>query len=561
MATFTTNYNLSKIELAENSLNAIFTEGNQNLDLIDELLKTQENNLNNYVNTSEQLYTEIEVTENQRQINEGIRGTNEVLRGTNENNRIQQYNKSVIATNKAEDISVWEEFNPLHPYLPLNKVSYNGDSYINIIACTGIYPINTTNFLPIAKHGSNGFSSIIESKFTVTVDNTTNLIHGIVGFDLSKDILVVIDNYNGGELEKGIEYTENVNLLSVDLIGWSAKVGESFNFKLFKNLNEATIQTIIDNSIIAKTNLDGSISSGNTTKTALQNVIDTANLTTYASKGSVDSLVVSVATKQNKPTTTNTAIGIDALKNSIADKNNTANGFQALYANTSGYGNTADGMNSLKANTEGVNNTATGEYALSNETTGSFNTAIGYCALLLKQDGTNNAISNNCTGIGVNTKISGDNQVQLGDNSTTTYCYGAIQNRSDIRDKTDIQDTILGLDFIKALRPVEFKWDYREDYIQEVEKEDGTIEVIKLLKDGSKKRTRLHQGFIAQEVKQIMDTQNIDFAGFQDHSINGGCDVLSLGYSEFISPMVKAIQEQQKMIEELKKEIELLKLK
>src|SRR3546814_13145999 len=63
--------------------------------------------------------------------------------------------------------------------------------------------------------------------------------------------------------------------------------------------------------------------------------------------------------------------------------------------------------------------------------------------------------------------ISGANQVQLGDSATTSYVYGTVQNRSDARDKADIRDTQLGLDFIKALRPVDYRWDMREDYLKE----------------------------------------------------------------------------------------------
>jgi hypothetical protein len=38
-------------------------------------------------------------------------------------------------------------------------------------------------------------------------------------------------------------------------------------------------------------------------------------------------------------------------------------------------------------------------------------------------------------------------------------------------------------------------------------------------------------------------------------------DTYGLAYSQFVVPLVKAIQEQQEMIESLKKEIELLKAK
>ena len=58
-------------------------------------------------------------------------------------------------------------------------------------------------------------------------------------------------------------------------------------------------------------------------------------------------------------------------------------------------------------------------------------------------------------------------------------------------------------------------------------------------------RLTRHHGLIAQEVRDVLATQGIDFGGFQDHAVNGGEDVLSLGYDELIAPMIKAIQEQQ----------------
>ena len=151
----------------------------------------------------------------------------------------------------------------------------------------------------------------------------------------------------------------------------------------------------------------------------------------------------------------------------------------------------------------------------------------------------------NSIAIGAWSKVTGSNQCQLGTTGVTTYTYGSVQDRSDARDKTDIRDTILGLDFINALRPVDFKWDYRDDYIEiEADETDITkINYIKHEKDGSKKRTRYHHGLIAQEVKKVMDKFNIDFGGYQDHKINGGDDVLTIGYSELISPIIKAIQE------------------
>jgi hypothetical protein len=269
----------------------------------------------------------------------------------------------------------------------------------------------------------------------------------------------------------------------------------------------------------------------------------------------------------------NTASGSVALRDNTTGYQNTASGASALASNTTGNANTASGSTALFANTTGIENTASGVNALDSNTTGNYNTASGTFAL------SNNTTFSNIGGFGYNAQVTGDNQIQLGDAATTTYAYGAVQNRSDIRDKADIRDTTLGLEFVNALRPVDFKWDLREDYRPEAPKsvvkptelkedasdedkakyaeelaayeayvvlKDKWLEDVKLANithDGSKKRSRFHHGLIAQEVKAVLDSKGIDFGGFQDHSVKGGDDVLSIGYEELIAPMLKAIQE------------------
>ena len=271
------------------------------------------------------------------------------------------------------------------------------------------------------------------------------------------------------------------------------------------------------------------------------------------------------ALRSNTTGIRNVALGGWALSSNTTGYNNTASGAGALQNNTTGYSNTASGVAALNNNTTGYSNTASGVHALYNNTTGTNNTASGVNALY------NNTTFSNVSGFGFNSQVTGSNQVQLGDSATITYVYGTVQNRSDIRDKADIRDTVLGLDFIQSLRPVDYRWDMREDYKPErpeleVPKiEDEEYEVKKaeydllmaewlegckhenIIRDGSKKRTRYHQGFIAQEVMAL----GVEFGGIQDHSIEGGDDVLSIGYDELIAPMVKAIQEQQNMISEL----------
>lgn len=167
-------------------------------------------------------------------------------------------------------------------------------------------------------------------------------------------------------------------------------------------------------------------------------------------------------------------------------------------------------------------------------------TAVGQAALSKSVDGSAYTSSHeNVTGIGYDSRVSGANQVQLGNPATTTYVYGTVQNRSDARDKADVRDTKLGLSFIEKLRPVDYRWDMREDYAET--DDDGNT--IFHERDGSRKRSRYHHGFVAQEVQKVIEETGEDFGGLQDHSVNGGADVLSIGYDEVIAPLVKAVQE------------------
>ena len=244
----------------------------------------------------------------------------------------------------------------------------------------------------------------------------------------------------------------------------------------------------------------------------------------------------------------NTANGCSALENNTTGSTNTANGCFALQQNTTGSNNTANGCFALQQNTTGGYNTANGQGALSNNTTGSNNTAIGYCAL--------NSLTaySCCTGLGYNAQVTGNNQVQLGDTSVTIYAQKALVTRSDARDKLDIEDSPLGLNFILKLRPRKYRMNSREAYFEQEKERDFSA-----TNDGSKADKRPHYGLVAQEVKEVMNELNVDFAGYLDSKVDGGEDVLSLGYTEFIAPMIKAIQEQQNMIEALQKQIEELK--
>jgi hypothetical protein len=317
-----------------------------------------------------------------------------------------------------------------------------------------------------------------------------------------------------------------------------------------------TVNDVVINSIKVGKGA-GNISSN----TALGEIALIANTTGY-NNTSLGTQTLQFNTTGNN----NTANGVNALSSNTTGDYNTATGVSTLQSNTIGSANTANGYAALSSNTTGTNNTANGNGSLSNNTTGYLNSALGVNSL------SSNTTYANCSGIGSSSQVTGDAQIQLGNSATTTYVYGTVQNRSDLRDKADVRNTVLGLDFISKLRPVDYKWDMREDYKTEApsplsedateeEKEaykivmDEWLESVKLdnlTHDGTNKRNRFHHGLIAQEVQDIIEETGVDFGGFQDHKISQGQDVLSIGYDELIAPMIKAIQE-------LKAEIELLK--
>jgi hypothetical protein len=115
--------------------------------------------------------------------------------------------------------------------------------------------------------------------------------------------------------------------------------------------------------------------------------------------------------------------------------------------------------------------------------------------------------------------------------------YEVTVSTSDRRLKTDISDSQLGLDFINALHPVQFRWkDKKIAYLYDASGNTPT---------GSNPGKRFHHGFVAQEVKAALDSMGQDsgmFMELQDgpESIKG---LNALRHEEFIGPVVKAIQE------------------
>jgi len=137
------------------------------------------------------------------------------------------------------------------------------------------------------------------------------------------------------------------------------------------------------------------------------------------------------------------------------------------------------------------------------------------------------------------------------------YATNTTISSSDKRMKSDISNSKLGLDFINKLNPVSYRFN---------------------------DKNRTHYGLISQEVRDVLKSVGVNFNGEKTDGFAGYCydfieaknqkiddtgkieveeseekDIYSLRYSEFIAPMIKAIQELSTKVTEQQAEIDNLK--
>jgi len=278
---------------------------------------------------------------------------------------------------------------------------------------------------------------------------------------------------------------------------------------------------------------------------------------------------------------TNIAIGLSAMSSNTIGEFNIAIGKSALASKTDGDGNIAIGNLALEDNQLGGNNIALGRNAGTNNTTGSNNLFLGSFAGWSEQgsnklyigsyeseghipliygefddalltfnakvgigtntpevplhvvDGTDASLSNN-SGQLLLGELNGDNlildknEIQARDNGAASilflqqnggdvYVGNAIVHASDKRLKRDIANISYGLKDILKLRPTEYFW---------------------------KGRTQDHKslGLIAQEVDEVIENV-VTYDEKQDK--------YGVSYTELIPVLIKALQEQQEVINTL----------
>jgi len=235
-------------------------------------------------------------------------------------------------------------------------------------------------------------------------------------------------------------------------------------------------------------------------------------------------------------------VGVQSAINLLGD-NNVAIGYLSMNASNIATGNVCVGSGSGSSIIDSVGNTFIGNSAGNQNTYGVGNTSLGNSAGLSITTGNQNVFIGDNSGAAL-PSITGSNvicigkesnptngtvsnQITLGNSAITTLrCQvTSITSLSDARDKTNVEESDYGIDFVNSLKPVKFEWNTR---------------------DGAKKGVK-DLGFIAQDLKEL-DDEHLNLVYDENP------DKLEATYGRLIPVLVKAIQD-------LSKEIEILKSK
>lgn len=357
------------------------------------------------------------------------------------------------------------------------------------------------------------------------------------------------DFYTGGAVRIGASST-TCNGSALGGLRYSSAGGgkiELCNGSVWTNVSESSIDSLSDGISNGTSTLflgkDAGIANTGTNNTSVGINALKANTT-----GSNNTAVGYRAMTSLVTGSYNMAFGYDTLSTLTAGADNVAVGANALASSTNTNANVAIGSESSMNNSTGSNNVAVGYGALRNGTTGSNNVAVGYGAGFTGTaitTGTNNtfvgyqagANANNYTNgmaLGNGAVLTASNRIVLG-NTAIAAIYAQVTSItaiSDRRRKKDIAPLDMGLAFIRQLKPVEYRFNNGDE--------------------------TLRYGLIAQDLAEILapDLRAIVEKADDKHSLaliqkeNDKDGTYRVNYGELTGPIIKAIQEQQDIIDE-----------
>ena len=269
--------------------------------------------------------------------------------------------------------------------------------------------------------------------------------------------------------------------------------------------------------------------------------------------GIANTAIGAAALQSNSTGIFNTAIGFSTIGSNTNGSFNEAIGFSALPNNTEGSNNVAIGSRALFANTTGLANTSVGSFSGQSNTVGYGNTYIGAWANA-SENGLDHSIA-----IGSYALVNASGKVRIGD-ANITVIEGAVSfsTVSDGRFKKNVNENdVKGLEFIMKLRPVSYNVDTKlfEEFVTKNLPDTTKTKHFKN-RDFTASTAIKHVGFVAQEVEVAAQESNFEFDGL--HKPETTDDNYGLAYGEFVVPLVKAMQEQQKIIKAMQAQIDQL---
>jgi hypothetical protein len=124
---------------------------------------------------------------------------------------------------------------------------------------------------------------------------------------------------------------------------------------------------------------------------------------------------------------------------------------------------------------------------------------------------------------------------------------------SDARFKYNVQDdNIPGLEFVGRLRPVTYQFDRLKFETHLLQNFPDSLRSQRLADlEAARAPEAIQTGFLAQEIEQVCNELGYEFSGL--HIPESDVDNYSLAYGSFVPLLVKAIQEQQTLIESLQR--------
>ncbi|NTW90557.1 MAG: hypothetical protein HGA35_01250 [Erysipelotrichaceae bacterium] len=174
--------------------------------------------------------------------------TGEAYRIANETEREEWYDAT----------KVMETYNASHAYVPNNKVTYLGETWRNLVACTGVTPVEGTNWTIFAKKGVDGtggdmFKNVYDPTNVLgdAFDSSNTIYDNTISGLTADTVKVAIDEVNSTKQQSTDRLTEETTLSDADYFPFYDTSISANRKTLWSNIK--TILTTLFNTLYFRT--------------------------------------------------------------------------------------------------------------------------------------------------------------------------------------------------------------------------------------------------------------------------------------------------------------------